>query len=270
MERRGKNLLALNKKWAEELTKEEKKQEDTRRRKKVKSVRALAQDIGKLRNHTTRDMKSDDEKIRLVALAISMIDKTAERVGNESSAKDGHVGITGLKKKHISMEGDTVHLSYIAKSGVKQEKQFTDKTMAKLVRSCLDRCKGDNDFLLTTEDGLKIKAPQVNRYLEDFGVTAKDIRGYAANDLVLSGLRNADLASDEKERQKKFRDVIKSVAAKVGHGQQTLRKHYLLPTLESEYVKKGKIVNLKSAGLYNSEDVSRIAGKIVKKRLGKL
>ena len=74
-----------------------KKEEQTRRKKKTESVRSLAQNIHKLRRKLTTDMKSDDEKIRLTALAIAIIDKTAERVGNEASAKAGHVGVTGFK-----------------------------------------------------------------------------------------------------------------------------------------------------------------------------
>jgi hypothetical protein len=225
------------------MTDEEKK----RRQKKIQSVRTLASNIHKLRNQVTKDLKSDKEKVRLTALAVAIIDKTSERVGNEESAKDGHVGVTGFQNKHVEVEGDTVKLKYTGKSGVEHEKQFTDKLMAKLLKECKGRCDSKDAALLTTSDGFKIKSDKVNRYLRDFDITAKDLRGYSANKLVTQSLTNAQISKDEDERKKKFSEVLKSVAEKVGHQKATLKTHYLLPKIETEYVKKGKVINLKEA-----------------------
>jgi len=230
---------------AEAMTDEEKQ----RRQKKIKSVRSLASNIHKLRNQVTKDLKSDKEKVRLTALAIAIIDKTSERVGNEASAKDGHVGVTGFQNKHIEVEGDTVKLTYTGKSGVDHEKQFTDKLMAKLLKECKGRCDSKDSALLTTSEGFKIKSDKVNRYLKDFDITAKDLRGYSANKLVTTSLSSGNISKDEEERKKKFSEVLKSVAERVGHQKATLKTHYLLPKIETEYIKKGKIINLKEASV---------------------
>lgn len=221
-------------------------EEKTRRQKKTKSVRHLAENIRSLRNKVTRDLKSDDEKTRLTALAITLMDKTASRVGNSESAKNGHFGVTGWRNKHISVNGNTVTIKYVGKSGVDQEKQVTDATIAKMLKECKGDCKGDTP-LLTTSDGISIKSAQVNRYLKDFGITAKDIRGYAANSLLVNMLNNSNKPTDEKERQKKFREVMKAVAEKVGHQQATLKQHYLLPGIEEAYVKNSRIKEVKNA-----------------------
>jgi len=228
------------------MTKPMTKEEQARRKRKTESVRKLAQQIHKLRRKLTTDMKSDDEKTRLTALAIAIMDKTAERVGNEESAKEGHVGVTGFKNNQIDVDGNTISLKYTGKSGVKQEKQFTDELMAKLLKECKGNCKGDSPVLMT-KDGFKIKADKVNRYLKEFGVTAKDIRGYAANTLVTSMLTSSKTPSTPEERQKKFREVLKAVAEKVGHQQATLKRHYLLPGIEESYVKSGNVRKLKNA-----------------------
>jgi len=224
------------------------KEEQTRRRKKTDSVRRLAQKILGLRQKVTRDLKSDDEKTRLTALAVALMDKTAERVGNEASARDGHVGVTGFKKSHVEVDGNTVSLKYTGKSGVKQEKQFSDEAVAKVVKECLRNCKGDSPILVTS-DGFKVRADKVNRYLKEFEVTAKDIRGHAANDLVVRLLRGSMVPSDPDERKKKFREVMKTVAEKVGHQQATLKRHYLLPGFEEQYVGKGTVPSVKEASV---------------------
>jgi len=238
------------------------KEEQTRRKKKTESVRKLAQQIHKLRRKLTTDMKSDNEKTRLTALAIAIMDKTAERVGNEQSAKEGHVGVTGFKNNQLTVNGNTVSIKYTGKSGVKQEKQFTDKLMAKLLKECKGNCKDKGGPVLVTSDGFKIKADKVNRYLKEFGVTAKDIRGYAANTLVTTMLKSGKKPSTPEERQKKFREVMKAVAEKVGHQQATLKKHYLLPGIEESYVKSGNIKSVKNASVAES-----LTGRIATEKL---
>lgn len=240
--RRGRNSSMIA---SDAMTPEEK----ARRQKKTKSVRNLAQQIHKLRRKVTTDMKSDDEKTRLTALVVAIIDKTAERVGNNGSAKDGHFGVTGFQNGHVTVSGDKVTLKYVGKSGVDQEKSFTDKGIASALKECKGRCKDKNAPVMTTSDGFQIKADKVNRYLKDFDITAKDIRGYGANTLVVEMLNSAKTPSDPEERKKKFREILKSVAEKVGHQQATLKMHYLLPGVEESYIKSGRVKKVKNAAM---------------------
>jgi len=221
--------------------------EINRQRKKTTALRRLGENIHRLRAKIRRDLNDEKEKVRLTALVVSLMDKTGSRVGNEESAESGHVGITGLCKEHIEVEGNTVKLSYTGKSGVKQEKQVTDQKIATLIRAALERCEKNSDPVFQTSDGFKIKADKVNRYLADFDVTAKDIRGFAANRFMLESLRKAKTPDEERERKSKFLDLLESVAGRVGHTPNMLRKHYLLPNLEDEYVKHGRIVNIRDA-----------------------
>jgi len=227
------------------------KEEAVRRQKKTKSVRSLAQQIGTLRGRVRRDLRSKDEKIRLTALAVALMDKTAERVGNNASAKDGHFGVTGWTKKHITISGNKVTLKYVGKSGVKQDKSFTDKTLASMMKACL---KGKKATLLTMDDGTEIRSAQVNKYLKDFGITAKDIRGYRANDLLVKILKATKAPSTPEERKKTLKEAMKQVAEAVGHQQATLKKHYILPGVEESYISSGSVKKVRNAAL-----VTRIA-----------
>jgi hypothetical protein len=223
-------------------------EEKTRREKKTRSVRKLAEEIHKLRSKVTKDLSSDDEKTRLTALAVALMDKTAERVGNDESASEGHFGVTGWQGKHVTVDGDKITIKYVGKSGVEQDKSFTDGKLAKMVKECKERCDS-GDSLLCTSDGFRIRADRVNRYLREFGVTAKDIRGYAANSLAVKLLKGSKKSPDEEERKKRFKEVMKEVAARVGHQVATLKKHYLLPGIEQDYVKKSKIPTVKEASV---------------------
>lgn len=254
------------------MTEEDKK----RRTKKVQALRRLAENIQRLRNNVTRDLSSDDEKTALTALVVAIIDRTAERVGNESSAKEGHFGVTGLRKKHVAIKGNQITLDYVGKSGVKHEKCLSDEKIAGMLRKLMKRTEGGTD-LFVTEDGFRIKADKVNRYLKDFDVTAKDLRGYSANDRIVTMLKNTEVSKDEKERKKRFQEVLKSTAEAVGHQKATLKQHYLLPGIEEDYVKKGKIRTVKEAsemplrprrgGALVASVVARLAEQVADARL---
>lgn len=216
--------------------------------KKKKHIEQLANNIRRLRLNLTKSLKSEDEKEFLTALVISVMAKTGERVGNNSSAKLGHFGVTGFRKKHIKIVGNKVYLDYVGKSGVPHEKEFTDGVLAEHLRKALKQSPSNRIFC--TSDGFKIKADRVNRYLEDFNVTAKDLRGFAANSWITDKLKKVEIPDTEKDRKKLFMKVAKSVAEKIGHGLPTLKKHYMMPELPDNYIFDSKIITIEKASVY--------------------
>jgi len=215
---------------------------------KKSQIGVLANNIQSLRLNLTKDLKEDNEKVFLTALVISIMDKTAERVGNDESANNGHFGITGLEKKHIKISGDKIHLKYKGKSGVEHEKEFTDSKLADALKRAIANTSDNNVF--TTSEGFNVNAAKVNRYLKDYNVRAKDIRGYSANKWVIEKLRSKDIPKEEKDRKKVFLDILKSVSEKIGHGKTMLRNQYLVPGLEKKYIEMGKIIDVTNKESY--------------------
>lgn len=224
--------------------------------KKKEHVQQLSQKIRSIRYNLTRDINSSNEKDFLTALAISLMDKTAERVGNEVSKINKRYGITGLMKKHVKIDGNTVYLNYVGKSGVEHDKQFSDAQIADALRVAIKN--SPSQYIFVTSDNFKVKADRINRYLNDFGVTAKDIRGYSANKWLSDKLNNVETIEETKRKRKtQFNKLLKAVAKKVGHGAATLKKHYLIPELEYEFVENGKIIDL--SNFYKKGGYVRIA-----------
>jgi DNA topoisomerase-1 len=216
--------------------------------KKKNHIETLANNLRKLRLNLTKDLNSENEKDKLTALVISIMDKTGERVGNNNSAENGHYGVTGLKKKHIKINGNTITLKYTGKSGVEQEKSFTDAKIAEALKSI----KNNSNDVFVTSNGFKISNDRVNRYLSEFNITAKDIRGFSANNWIIKKLEAKDLPKEEKDRKKIFSETLKSIAEKIGHGKGTLKKHYLIPELEINYIENANIINLSNKDSYES------------------
>lgn len=218
------------------------KELEARALKKKDAIKNLSSNIRKLRSKVNEDLKSDNEKDFLTALAIYTMLETSERVGNGTSAENGHFGVTGFTKKHVKPSRSSVEFNYKGKSGVDHEKKINNLKLSSGLSKAIDNSPSDRVF--TTSDGFNIKNDRINRYLSRYGIKAKDIRGYSANKWIVSKLKRLTPEEDEKKRKTQFNKVVKEVAAKVGHGGATLKKHYMIPELQSNWIDKGKVIDL--------------------------
>lgn len=213
-----------------------------RNREKAERLEKLRSSMSDLRAQVRKDLQSKDDDKRLTALAIALMDETAERVGNDESAQEGHFGVTGWRRNHISFSGGQASISYVGKSGVKHKKSVKTKAIVEALRRAYDDCKGEGTVTGTVD------ATKVNAYLKSYGITAKDIRGFHANDIMkakLGEVRRGELPSDPKERKKKlqteFKKALEETAEAVGHEPSTLRSQYLVPGLEDAFLRDGTI-----------------------------
>ncbi len=234
------------------------KQVQHRNREKAKRVEKLRKGMSDLRAKYRSDLTSKDDLTRYTALVVALIDETFERVGNEGSAKDGHFGVTGWRKKHITLSGSKATIKYVGKSGVSQSKTVTDKGILSALKAALEG-KGPEDPLCEGDE-CRVTAEDVNKYLKGFGVTAKDLRGFHANSEMqkrLKAIRSGKLPEDKKEREEKlkaeFNKALEETAAEVGHEAATLKSQYLVPGLEDEFLKDGTV----SEGLNKQAGASR-------------
>lgn len=219
---------------------------------KAKRVQKLREARKTLVTQVKKDLKSKDLKTRLTALAVALIDKTYERVGNDGSAKDGHFGVTVWQAKHVSFSGNKATISYVGKSGVKQSKTVNDAAAIKVLKEALQGKSGTDDVFTCKAKGgeVSVIADDVNDYLPE-GITAKDLRGLHANEEMLTSLKEIrskgpKLPSDHKKREKilkeEFSRALDQAAEVVGHEASTLSSQYLVPALETAYMKDGTVI----------------------------
>jgi 3'-phosphoadenosine 5'-phosphosulfate sulfotransferase (PAPS reductase)/FAD synthetase len=227
---------------------------EERSRKKKVQIMKLSDQIKKIRKKVNEDLKSDDERTFLKSLIVYVMLKTAERVGNKESAENGHHGITNLKKTHVRTNGNQVIFTYTGKSGVDHQKSINDARLSEYIKKAKSISKKKD--LFATSDGQTISRDSINNYLKDFDVTAKDIRGFSANDWINYLLKRLSPAKDEKDRKKQLNDVLSTVAEQVGHGKTTLKNHYMIPEIEFNWIEKGQTIDL--------SDFKMIGGNVMK------
>lgn len=222
-----------------------------RNKAKADRVEKLRTSIDKLRTQVKSDLKKDDLKTKLTALAVALIDHTYERVGNDDSAEEGHFGVTGWQRSHVSFGKGTATIKYVGKSGVKHEKKVTDSAILTALRAAYDAVEGDKAGIFDAKDAC-VTSREVNAYLKDFDITAKDLRGFHANREMQERLRKIrskgpDLPKERKAKDKilkdEFKEALGEVAEAVGHEASTLRSQYLVPSLESAYLHDGSVID---------------------------
>jgi len=245
-----------------------------RNKAKADRVEKLRGQIADLRKQVKKDLADEDPKKRLTALAVSLIDETFERVGNEGSAKEGHFGVTTLLKKHLSFEGGKARLRYVGKSGVSHDKTISNKKVVSMLKDLAASKKGA-DLLFCEGADCVVRARDVNAYLRPYEVTAKDLRGLHANEQMKKALTKerkagGPLPSDKAEREKvlkaEFKRALEKASASVGHQASTLKSQYLVPGMEDAYLKDGTVLQSlnKKATLSESEREDRETEKQVR------
>lgn len=233
------------------------RQVSKRNKDKAERLQKFKPKVEKLRAKYRKDLKAEDQKTRMTALAVALIDETHERVGNEASAKgekndsgDPHYGVTGWKKKHITLGSGSATIKYVGKSGVKHEKTVSEASTLSALRDACKNAEGDDGSIFSWEDG-SVSADDVNQYLKPFDVSAKDLRGLAANSLCQKALKKirskgGKLPADKKEREEKlkseFKEALDEVSEELGHEPSTLANQYLAPSMRPEYEKDGTVI----------------------------
>jgi len=241
-----------------------------RHRKKAERLEALQKAIPKLQTKVKQDLTAKDEKKRLTALAVALINTTYERVGNPESAAKGHYGVTGWLTKHVKFPSDgKAKVTYIGKSGVKHTKVVEDKAVIKALKGAIKGKSPEESIFMCSGSKDCLSPADVNKYLEPYDITAKDLRGFRANEEMRNALAairkdGPELPRPRKERDKilkaEFKKALADVAKIVGHTPAMLRSDYLVPGLEDEYMKNGVVgQNLKNTP---SKKASETANKI--------
>jgi DNA topoisomerase-1 len=193
--------------------------------------------LPKARKQINKDLqrKAFDEQ-KVLALCVQVMQKTLIRVGNESYAQlYGSFGLSTLRNKHVKVDGSTLKLKFVGKKGVKQELALNDKSLAKMVKRCME-IPGQDLFQYYTEgkEHRAVDSGKINNYIREItgsDFTAKDFRTWGG---TLEALRQLAICSghvEEKPKKKVIVEVLDCVASKLGNTRAVCKSSYVYPLL---------------------------------------
>jgi len=244
----------------------------TSRRSESKYFRLLdfGKALPKARKRIAKDLnrKEFDEQ-KVLAICLQVMQKTLIRVGNDAYEQlYGSYGLSTLKNKHVKIDGNTLRLSFVGKKGVKQDVKLNDRSLARLVKQCME-IPGQDLFQYYTsgKEHRAIDSGRINNYIKEItgsDFTAKDFRTWGGTLEALRQLAACYGSQEPLPKKKAIVQVLDCVAAKLGNTRAVCKSSYVYPLLLQafeqdtlgKYLKKVQLASTDAAsGLAQDEKV---------------
>jgi DNA topoisomerase-1 len=185
----------------------------------------------KIKKHVAKDLKSSDEKNKIIAIIITLILSCGFRIGNTKYEKQNKsYGITTLNYSHIKLlNNNTVSFDFIGKKGVRNQAICNNKYIYDYLSVKLDTAETDEcPEYIFKYNNRRITADDVNNYLMcklKVNITTKDLRTWNANNLFNKYLRKS---RNEKNPVKK---ALELTSFELHNTSNVCKKSYIDPKL---------------------------------------
>ncbi|MFD2164450.1 DNA topoisomerase IB [Paradesertivirga mongoliensis] len=197
--------------------------------------------LPEFRRNLRKDLKRREmDERKVLAISVSLMEKTLIRIGNESYKQlYGSYGLSTLRDKHIKINGTSMKLSFKGKKGVMHDIDLNDRTLAKLVKKCRD-IPGQELFQFYTPGGERksIDSGMINRYIKEItccDFTAKDFRTWFGSLEALRIYSQYEYTELESKRKKVTVAMLDEVSSKLGNTRTVCKKYYVFPPLIESY-----------------------------------
>lgn len=223
----------------------------TRRREREKYDRLLhfADALPKMRRTVEAHLRLRGlGREKVLACILRILSTCFIRPGSEVYAhENGSFGIATLRKRHVSVHGDTLELRFRGKSGQHQERRLTDRHVARVVRALLNAPRAE---VFQYQDGagawLDVKRQDINRYIKEVmgnEFSAKDFRTWAGTLICACALARAGFAAEDSAaaRKRKVVAAIKETAGQLGNTPAVCRRSYIYPSVLNNF-ERGAVV----------------------------
>jgi DNA topoisomerase I len=200
--------------------------------------------LGQLRLQIEQDLSCKElTQQKVLATVISLMEHTYIRVGNAGYEKlYGSYGLTTLKDRHVSINGDKMIFSFKGKKGIHHNITLRNKKLSRTVKACRD-IPGKELFQYYDTDGIKksIDSGLVNEYIKETtgkDFTAKDFRTWAGSIQALIAFQSMGEALTETDCKKNIVSVMDMVSKQLGNTPAVCKKYYVHPALLKLYEEK--------------------------------
>ena len=139
--------------------------------------------LPRIRAQVKRDLTEDvGERNFALAAAVALIDRTSMRVGNpDYTRQNGSYGAITLRRRHVRLNDDSIHLAYKAKGGKRVRRRLNDRTLARILHK-IDDLPGAEVLSWVDDQGAAhaLNSTALNAYIGEAsgvdGITAKTFR----------------------------------------------------------------------------------------------
>lgn len=187
-----------------------------------------------------RKRKLNREKV--MATMLRLLESAFFRPGSDIYSKENATyGLTTLRHKHLTINGDEIIFKYQGKSGQEQEKHIIDKKLATIVQE-IDDMQGYEVFKYLDEDDniIDVKSDDLNAYIHEVmgnEFSAKDFRTWAGTMIAAIALDELGVVDekDQKALDKNIKEAVNRVSERLGNTPSVARSSYIDPRIIDDY-----------------------------------
>ena len=207
-----------------------------------------------------RHKKLTREKV--MATMLRLLETAFFRPGNEYYSQENETyGLTTLRSKHLTIEGDEIIFNYNGKSGQEQEKHIVDGKLARIVQG-IDNMPGYEIFKYLDEHNevVDVKSNDLNEYIQDLmgeEFSAKDFRTWAGTMIAAIALDELGAVNEKEQKllDKNIKEAVNRVSERLGNTPSVARSSYIDPRIIDTYI-QGRTLK------YFEKEISKLLDKV--------
>ncbi|MCD2421573.1 DNA topoisomerase IB [Niabella pedocola] len=209
-------------------------------------------------------------KQKVLAAAVSIMDKTGLRVGNHFYEKlYGSFGLSTLQNRHLKIRGNQLLFSFRGKKGVEQNVSLRSARLARIIAKCRE-IPGKELFQYIDDCGQHqaIQSEDINAYIRDVSgdhFSSKDFRTWVGTVTCVEALIKTGSFETEKQKNENIVQALDKVAATLGNTRSVCKKHYVHPQVLTAYETGSLLRYASGTGAQGSSRTESLLLKILKK-----
>ncbi|GLB50349.1 DNA topoisomerase IB [Neptunitalea lumnitzerae] len=211
---------------------------------KFDKVYDFGNSIDKMRRAINKDLKLPDFSYKkTLALAVKLMDCSYLRIGNDFYLNENETyGLTTIRRKHLDITPNKLHIEYKAKSNKYRKIDITNKRLISLLKE-INELPGYEVFRYK-EGGKthRICSEDVNSYIKDISgqdFSAKDFRTWGGTISAIDEYQNAVDFCNKGKNRKLETAIVRNVAKVLGNTVATARAYYIHPQVLDNLVTQG-------------------------------
>jgi DNA topoisomerase I len=223
------------------------KYRERKEREKFERILRFSDALPQMRHVTSNHLRHQHlDREKVLAAMTRLMNAAYFRVGEERYAKSNRTyGITTLRRKHLTIEGDTLIFEFTGKWGQQQRKVVTDPKLRAIVEECAE-LPGYEVFKYYDDEGeiRDVKSRDLNAYVKEVmgeKFSPKDFRTWAGTLIAAVKLAELRATEDPELAQKNVLTAIDEVAHRLGNTRDIARASYISPRVIDHYL-EGSVV----------------------------
>jgi DNA topoisomerase I len=218
------------------------KYRERKEREKFERILRFSDALPRMRRITSEHLRRKNlEREKVLAAMTRLMNAVYFRVGEERYARKNRTyGIATLRRKHLTIEGDTLIFEFTGKWGQQQRKVVTDRKLRAIVEECAE-LPGYEVFKYYDDGGevKDVKSRDLNAYVKEVmgeEFTPKDFRTWAGTLFAAVKLAELGATEDLKQAEKNVLEAVDDVAQRLGNTRDIARASYISSRVIDHYL----------------------------------